>query len=271
MINKEKLRRRFSRNAKQYDKYANVQKKMGDYLVERVRGSEIEIKNVLEVGCGTGYVTKLLAELLPEAEITAVDIAPGMIDLVKGNLEGRKINFLCGDIEAMEIETKYDLIISNATFQWFNELDGTIAKLVNSLTEKGKILFSTFGENTFNELHSSFGKAKEALALEDSVSPGQGFFSLDALRDVCTKSVDEKGCGVVTIHSDENYEYEKFDSCKEFLISVKKIGANKSDSSKSNATPEFIGKVMEIYDNDYRDEENRVRATYHNLFIEIAK
>ena len=55
---------------------------MSDILIEFMlenNKDSIKIKNILEIGCGTGYLTRALIELFPSAHITAVDIAPGMI------------------------------------------------------------------------------------------------------------------------------------------------------------------------------------------------
>ena len=126
MIDKEKLKRRFSRNANQYDKYAKVQKKMGDVLIEKIKSTKCRYKNILEIGCGTGYVTTALFELFKDSNITAVDIAPGMINHVKSKLLDKRVEFICADAEEMDFDKKYDLIISNATFQWFNNLENTL-------------------------------------------------------------------------------------------------------------------------------------------------
>lgn len=269
MIDKDKLKRRFSRNAKQYDRYARVQKIMGDTLIENIKNDKINYSNILEIGCGTGYVTKRLVEKFPNAKITAVDIAPGMIEQVKNSIKSDRVEFICGDIEEMDICDKYDLIISNATFQWFNQLDKTLEKLVKQLNSKGILCFSTFGEKTFSELHDSFKKAKELLKISEAVSPGQSFYSLNGLQKICEEATIKNGLNN-EISLSETYESEYFNCCKDFLYSVKKIGANNSQSSGNRLTPDFIETVMEIYDKDYL-EDNKVRATYHNLFVYMKK
>lgn len=270
MIDKDKLKRRFSRNAKQYDRYARVQKIMGDTLIENIKDDKRYFTNILEIGCGTGYVTRALIEHFPNAKITAVDIAPGMIEQVKTTIENDKVEFVCGDIEEMSLCDMYDLIISNATFQWLNQLDITLNKLVKQLNPNGILCFSTFGKETFSELHDSFKKAKELLKISEVVSPGQSFYSLNELQGICEDITIKNGLNSLEISSSETYEREYFNCCKDFLYSVKKIGANNSQSSRNRLTPDFIETVMDIYDKDYL-EDNKVRATYHNLFIYMKK
>ncbi|QEK12809.1 malonyl-ACP O-methyltransferase BioC [Crassaminicella thermophila] len=268
MIDKDKLKRRFSRNAKQYDQYAKVQKIMGDTLIKNIQNHEIDFKNILEIGCGTGYVTRLLKKNFPNAKITAVDIAPGMIEHTKATMEFDDILFVCGDIEEMILNEKYDLIISNATFQWFNHLDETLKKLIQLLNKSGILCFSTFGQNTFCELHQAFYKAKKLLKINEDISPGQSFLSLKALKEICSEAICKSNLNDMKVICSEGYEYEYFDCCKDFFFSIKKIGANNSQKMRNKTTPDFIEKVMKVYDEDYA-ENDKVRATYHNLFVYI--
>ncbi|TYQ15828.1 UNVERIFIED_CONTAM: malonyl-CoA O-methyltransferase [Acetivibrio alkalicellulosi] len=263
MIDKEKLKRRFSRNAMQYDKFARVQKKMGDILINNINSTGQDYQNILEIGCGTGYVTRLLLSNFNNAKITGLDIAPGMIDYVKSTVTSKNVDFICSDIEEINITKKYDLIVSNATFQWFNNLEKTLVKIVNLLKPGGFFCFSTFGTNTFRELKNSFEKTQILLDIQqDDISPGQTFISANQLESICKKQS-------YNYKISEVYEYEFFNCCRNFLYSIKKIGANNSCAKRNNLPPDFIEKVIEIYDRDYK-ENDKVIATYHNLFVYIT-
>lgn len=268
MIDKETIKRRFSKSAKNYDQYANVQKSMGDVLIEEIKSKHKCFNRILEVGCGTGYVTKALIHHFPDANITAVDIAPGMIKHVQSTIQHENLELVCGDIEEIELKGKYDLIISNATFQWFNQLEKTMEKLVKSLEKDGILAFSTFGQDTFKELHESFRKAKESLNIQKEISPGQSFFSASTLRNLCSTVLTDTAITAKKVQVTESYHYEYFNSCKDFLYSVKKIGANNAQKEKSKTSFDFIKKVMETYDQDYQ-ENHQVVATYHSIFVII--
>lgn len=276
MIDKEKLKRRFSRNAKQYDKYAKVQKKMGDILIKKVKASKTQYKNILEIGCGTGYTTKALLKCFKNSNITAIDISPGMIKHAKSTISSKRVDFICDDVEEMVLYKDYDLILSNATFQWFNRLEHTLKKLVEALSSKGYMCFSTFGENTFIELKKCYQKANSYFKKKDPIYPGQSFLSISDCKDICANILDKNH----TLSLMETYEYEYFNCCKDFLYSIKKIGANNSQKNPNIIHPNFIDKVIEIYDKNYRkrgsltgvyNKNYKVVATYHNLFVFISK
>ncbi|RCX18377.1 malonyl-CoA O-methyltransferase [Anaerobacterium chartisolvens] len=264
MIDKEKLKIRFSRNAKQYDKYATVQKRMGDRLIDYVLSQNIYFNDILEVGCGTGYITRAMVHKFPNAKITGIDIAPGMIEHIKSTVQNQNVDFICADAECIDLNSMYDLIISNAAFQWFNDLERTFENLVKLVNKGGVLCFSIFGQHTFSELRQAFLKAGELLEIDEPITPGQSFFSVAKLKDVIGKNIH----GNSEFFLEEIYDTEYFDCCMDFLYSVKKIGANNSQSDRNASRHDFIEKVMDIYDSDH-SVNNKVKATYHNIFAYI--
>ena len=179
MIDKQQVKSHFSKNASNYNQYAHVQKKMKDILIKFILQNNKdfnEIKSILEIGCGTGYLTSTLAEIFPSAHITAVDIAPGMIAEVKSKFISNSLNFICADIEEIELNNTYDIVISNATFQWFNHMPVTLKKLYTSLNPNGMLCFSTFGEYTFRELNECFNNTRQAMSIKEFIYPGQFFY-----------------------------------------------------------------------------------------------
>ncbi|MEW6144349.1 MAG: malonyl-ACP O-methyltransferase BioC [Thermodesulfobacteriota bacterium] len=270
MPDKHLVRLHFSANAGNYDLYAHVQKKMASTLMEfagLANPAEIDTPSaILDVGSGTGYLTELLLERFPDVRVTAVDIAPGMIDLAKRKFSGRRIKFICADAEEMILGEKYDLIASNASFQWFNDTQKTLEKLFSSLTDKGTMCFSTFGSQTFSELHQAYTKAMQNLKLEGHARPGQRFYTLDELQKICEPLVRpyrEMKCV-------EEFEYIYFDSVKDFFTSVRKIGANNSNKEYIHKNPSLIKELINIYETDFR-EGDKIKVTYHCLYFVLRK
>ncbi|AEF92962.1 biotin biosynthesis protein BioC [Desulfotomaculum nigrificans CO-1-SRB] len=271
MIDKNVLKKNFSRNAVNYDTYAVIQKKMAHQLLKTISFEHKDTHdsiNILDIGCGTGYFTEQLARCYPNANITAVDIAPGMIEYARKKLRSKKIEFLCADIEEVEINRKYDLIVSNATFQWFNQLEQTIIKLDAMLKNSGMLAFSTFGPMTFNELHRSYKMAADKLNLVIDSLPGQKFFSCEDLLNICQRSLADTSFSY-KVAGLEKYEYEYFDTVRDFLKSVKKIGANNSNCDRKTI-PALIKEMIKIYETTFT-EGNRIKVTYHCIFLTVEK
>ncbi len=152
---KKEISRRFSKAATTYDEFALVQKACGVELAASLI-EECQASSILEIGCGTGNYTRLLVNRFPKATIHALDFAYGMVAQAKTKFadDDGAVHFSCEDGEKFLAESKhaYDLITSNATMQWFDDLNGAFANIAGSLSNSGKVQVSFFGPETLHEL-----------------------------------------------------------------------------------------------------------------------
>lgn len=146
-----------AKQAHLYDKYANIQYAVAGTLIKEAGAGKAA--KVLEIGCGTGNYTRFLLEKFNDANIIAIDKSKKMIEIAKKKLNGKNLEFIVADAEDIELEEKFDLITSNAAFQWFKDLERALSKYKNILIEDGVISFSVFGPATFWELGYSLKTA----------------------------------------------------------------------------------------------------------------
>lgn len=164
-MNKDLIKKRFSKNLETYNANARIQKRMAEYLIHflnRKRFAEI-----LEIGCGTGVLTQLACENLVFENYTANDIVDGCEKYIKEI--SAKIDFVPSDIEVFlkNNQKKYDLILSNAVFQWIENYEGFINLLLSKLNPNGILLFSTFGVRNFSEIKQVLGKTLPYRTIDD--------------------------------------------------------------------------------------------------------
>jgi len=256
MIDKEKLKKRFSDQAKMYDAFAQVQKEMAKQLLSKIEEGH-SIHSILEVGCGTGYLTQLLIDLFPEADITGLDIAEGMINQARKRFTGNsRLKLVCADVEAFETDEHYDLIISNAAFQWLNHPGDTVNRLRSYLTLTGQLAFTTFGERTFHELYESHEQAVAELNICHN-HIGIQFNNTYTWQAWCKEAGMEA-------RLDEEELIEYFPSSRDFLHSVKKIGAN-SSRGNHGASPRLLRRLFQLYDKNYKSDKG-IPATYEAIY-----
>lgn len=94
-------------------------------------------KRVLDVGCGPGNSTELLAARFPQAEIVGLDSSPEMIATARKRLPSAE--FIVADIHDYAPKTPFDLIFANAVFQWVPDHLDVVARLFATCPPGGAI------------------------------------------------------------------------------------------------------------------------------------
>jgi malonyl-CoA O-methyltransferase len=151
------IRKNFSRAAKTYDAAAALQREMADLLLARLHYLKTMPQSMLECGCGTGYVTKRMAEYCPHAFIVASDMATAMVEQARRHDRRwfKKTRYCAADMEALPFkEHSFDALICNLAVQWCNPQQ-FFAEAHRVLKPHGFILFSTFGPDTLAELQAA--------------------------------------------------------------------------------------------------------------------
>ena len=152
IMNTTLIKQRFSRSLQTYEQTAIVQREMAKILTEFLPQNK-NFDSILEIGCGTGFLTRELVKKINYTTYTANDIVEDCSKYIESI--DKNIVFLKGDINSLTLNSKYDLIISNAVFQWFKGTD-FLHKLKQHLKPDGIIVFSSFGEKNFQELKEIF-------------------------------------------------------------------------------------------------------------------
>jgi malonyl-CoA O-methyltransferase len=157
-VDKRQARQAFSRAASRYDEVAVLQREIAGRLLDRLAYIKHRPSLVLDVGAGTGDATHALASLYPEARVVALDFALPMLHQARQRERGGTApDCLCGDAERLPLaDGSVDMLFSNATLQWCNDLQGTFQEFLRVLRPNGMLLFSTFGPDTLMELRASW-------------------------------------------------------------------------------------------------------------------
>ena len=96
---------------------------------------------ILDAGCGTGILIEKLLKLNPNVIVLGVDISKEMLIRAKQRLIGYKnVKLLKKDIENLELREKFDLIISNSSIHYLDNLDKVIINFKSLLNENGELI-----------------------------------------------------------------------------------------------------------------------------------
>lgn len=105
---------------------------------------------VLDIGCGTGHLSRLLATTYPTAHIDALDRAPAMLDQIR-TLPHANIHPICADYASFVPPYPYHLIASNAALHWL-PIDHALATIHRQLHPHGRCYATIYGRETSHEL-----------------------------------------------------------------------------------------------------------------------
>jgi trans-aconitate 2-methyltransferase len=95
---------------------------------------------VVDLGCGTGELTRLLHERLGARETLGIDRSPAMLAKSEG-FAAPGLRFAAGDLEALPAVAAWDLVFSNAAFHWVPDHPALLARLTAALLPGGQLAF----------------------------------------------------------------------------------------------------------------------------------
>ncbi|CAM4361344.1 ATP-dependent dethiobiotin synthetase BioD [Kerstersia similis] len=153
LIHKPDIARRFNASAAHYEQHASVQQHAAQELARRIARLPLPPHpRILEIGCGTGLLTRALAHLIGPATWTLTDISPAMLNEAQRHFPGDEHRFLALDGEhPAGLDAHYDLICSSLAVQWFDDLNAGLARLAAHLAPGGWLALNTLAAGTFRE------------------------------------------------------------------------------------------------------------------------
>jgi trans-aconitate 2-methyltransferase len=140
-------------DARTYHQVAAPQEEWGREVLARLELGGDE--TVLDAGCGSGRVTRLISERVPEGRVIGVDGSPSMIEHAGENLAefGDRVELIVSDLLALELSEPVDAIFSNATFHWILDHELLFERLFASLRPGGAIEAQCGGKDNVAEWH----------------------------------------------------------------------------------------------------------------------
>ena len=112
-----------------------------EIMVEHVIKNYPQAKHILDLGTGSGAISKALAIALPQSQITAIDICPEALQVATLNLEGHQnVSLLQSDLLALVDLEQVDLICANLPYIGTEKFSGVDANVIKH--EPKKALFA---------------------------------------------------------------------------------------------------------------------------------
>jgi trans-aconitate 2-methyltransferase len=149
-------------DASTYDRLAVPQEEWAREVLSRLplEGDE----TVLDAGCGSGRVTKLLLERLPRGRVVGVDGSPSMVAEAREALAsyGDRVEVVESDLLDLELPEPADAAFSNATFHWIADHERLFRRLHAALKPGRPLVAQCGGEGNVAEWRQATEAAAES-------------------------------------------------------------------------------------------------------------
>ena len=229
----------FDRAAPRYDAAASLQAEVAQRLVARIAPSEPPPHTILDLGCGTGFTTQGLHRRWPQADLTALDSAPAMLQEAQSKIP--TLRPIVGDAATASFGREFDLITSSMMAQWLPDPAAALARWQSWLKPQG-------------HLHV-------ALPIAGSLS---------AWRDLCRDHGFEDGLWPLPTADFALDSYESFveeievvyESAHQFLRRLKEIGASTPRQTHRPQSPDRMRRLLAAAPQPFS-------VTYRILYIEM--
>src|SRR5260221_1646563 len=116
-----------------YFPYADIRFRAGLDLIGRIPKSEYP--TIYDLGCGTGHLTRILADTFPNSKVIGIDSSPEM--LAEARREFPTLGWQQADISSWRPVAPPDVIYTNAALQWVPDHETLLPSLLNKLRPGG--------------------------------------------------------------------------------------------------------------------------------------
>ena len=150
-------------DADTYHRVSGPQQAWARAVLDRLelRGDE----TVLDAGCGSGAVTRLLLDRLPRGRVIAVDGSPEMVAKAREVLP--EVEVRQADLQELELEAPVDAVFSNAVFHWIPDHARLFRRLAAVLRPGGRLSAQCGGKGNIARVLAAARAAREDLAVPE--------------------------------------------------------------------------------------------------------
>ena len=144
-------------NAGKYHEISAPQQSWGRKVLDRLPLAGHE--HVLDIGCGTGRLTELIARRVPDGRVVGLDRSSAMIEAAAAwlRIHAPATALVLGDAAFLPFRRGFDAVFSGATFHWIHDHGALFRSIVMALKPGGRLVAQCGGGPNLALLHARAG------------------------------------------------------------------------------------------------------------------
>lgn len=250
MIDKRLVAASFGKAAVSYDQAARLQRLAGETLLGMIP-PQLQPDSLLDLGCGTGYFTGILAQRFPQAQTLGLDLSKGMLDYA-AHRSPKVSHWICGDAERLPLaDASQGLVFSSLVIQWCPNLLQAFREMRRVLASGGLLLFATLAEETLWELREAWKQVDQFRHVNDFLPFAE-----------IARLVESAGFNEIQLQQEQLVL--EYDDLRELTGELKSLGAVNlnADRPLGMTGRQRALRLRQAYEG-FRNSQGRLPATWH--------
>lgn len=251
IFDRRQVRLHRDRAAKRFCDNDFLFREIGERIIDRLLDVKRDFPVALDLGCHIGGLSKQLMESGRINTLVQCDLSPEMA-------RRASLNSLVADEELLPFsDQNFDLVISNLSLHWVNDLPGTLIQIRRILKRNGLFLAAFFGGGTLVELRECLTDAE----IEISGGSGPRLSPLPTLSD--TANLLQK-TGFTMPVADSDTIMVAYSGALELMTDLRAMGESNAVISKlkSFTNRKIIERAATLYQKRFRQADNTLPATF---------
>lgn len=229
------------------DKYSKNNSLQFDFAMRVISKIRIDKSaNILDLGCGDGAITKVLADTAVNGHVVGTDISEQMINFATRKYSDiSNLEFLCMDAGNITYKNQFDLITSFNALHWVKDQQSALQGIANAAVKNADIvLLLSHKKSIYHHTLDKISQNNTWVELfKDYINP-RSFFEIHVYKEMLEKA----GLNVISITEEEmTYYFENRESLKEFyrgsMANHKQLPDNRKEEFLDDVCKEYLSQL----------------------------
>jgi len=263
VFDRKMVREHRNRAARTWQDFDFLHKEVAERLCERLDDVVRDFPLALDIGCHGGEIGELMNGRSKIGHLIQCDLSEGMIERAKD----KGASSLVADEETLPFAAgKFDLIMSNLSLHWVNDLPGALLQINRCLKPDGLFIATMFGIESLRELRQSLSDAE--MEVDGGLSP-----RISPFADVRDAGMLLQRAGFTLPVVDADAITVSYENPLKLMKDLKGMGENNKvlERRKNLTKRSLIFKAAQRYMEEFRDEDGRIPATFQVMFLTAWK